>query len=390
MDKPEYTIWEVDSTRISESINSLKDILGGEYKFINTSSDKFDLIEFVDEKIDLIYLKGNSFEKLKDLVYFFREFNQLLEFIPILIEANEDIARKLICLENGGIIDYIAPDISDDVLQYRLKHVMNIVERTEELRKENYNYRTELRDNYERLEFEKKRSEQLLLNILPEETSRELMIHGSAKPQSYKKVSVLFTDFKGFTMTCEHLRPEQIIKELDYFFRKFDEIMEAHFGEKIKTIGDAYMCAGGIPMRNNSNPVDMVLVGLEMQQFMQDDNKRRKEQNLPEWHLRCGIHTGRLIAGVIGTKKFAYDIWGDAVNTAARMESSGEAGRVNISGATYNYVKEWFECTHRGKIYAKNKGEIDMYFVEGLKPEFSVDGDGRTPNESFAQVLAQL
>lgn len=386
----EYTVWEVDTNLVSESVNDIAEVANCEFKFISTSSDKFELIEFVDEKIDLIFLSGKEFEELKDLVYFFREFNQLLEFIPILVETTEEIGKQLLCLENGGIIDYFTFESDSEFKKYKFKHVLNIVERTAELRDENYNYRTELRDNYERLEFEKKRSEQLLLNILPEETSRELMIHGSAKPQSYKKVSVLFTDFKGFTTTCEHLKPEEIIKELDYFFRKFDEIMEAHFGEKIKTIGDAYMCAGGIPMRNNSNPVDMVLVGLEMQQFMEEDNKRRNAEELPEWHLRCGIHTGRLIAGVIGTKKFAYDIWGDAVNTAARMESSGEPGRVNISGETYECINTWFDCTYRGKVYAKNKGDIDMYFVDGLKPEFSVDGDGKTPNEAFAQVLAQL
>ncbi len=385
-----YTVWEVDTDKISESIEQIGQVSSGEFRFVHTTSDKFELIEFVDEKIDVIVIEGQDFEALQELVYFFREFNQLLEFIPILAVCTEDVARQILCLPNGGIIEFVDPNVDADVLSYRFRQIMNIVDRTAELRAENYNYRTELRDNYERLEFEKKRSEQLLLNILPEETSRELMIHGSAKPQSYRKATVLFTDFKGFTTTCEFLSPEKVIKELDFFFRKFDEIMETHFGEKIKTIGDAYMCAGGIPMRNNSNPVDMVLVGLEMQQFMEDDNVRRRAIGLPEWFLRCGIHTGRLIAGVIGTKKFAYDIWGDAVNIASRMESSGEPGKVNVSGETYHYVKEWFDCTHRGKIYAKNKGEIDMYFVNGLKPEFSVDGDGRTPNEAFAQVLSQL
>ena len=385
-----YTVWEVDSEKISGNISQIEQVSPGEYRFVRTSSDKFELIEYVDEKIDVIVLEGNNFDALQELVYFFREFNQLLEFIPIFIICHDDIGRQLTCLVNGGIIDYIDPRVDADTLSFRFRQIINIVDRTAELRAENYNYRTELRDNYERLEFEKTRSEQLLLNILPEETSRELMIHGTAKPQSYRKASVLFTDFKGFTTTCEFLSPEQVIKELDYFFRKFDEIMETHFGEKIKTIGDAYMCAGGIPMRNNSNPVDMVLVGLEMQQFMFDDNIRRRAAGLPEWHLRCGIHTGRLIAGVIGTKKFAYDIWGDAVNTASRMESSGEPGKVNVSGATYECVKEWFDCTYRGKIYAKHKGEIDMYFINGLKPEYSVDGDSRMPNEAFAQVLSQL
>jgi class 3 adenylate cyclase len=385
-----YIIWEVDTDIISKSIGAICKMAPGEYSFISTSSDKFELIEYVDEKIDLICITGTDYDKLKELVYFFREFNQLLEFIPIIVEAPENIAMQVINMENCGIIEPVPTGLGTDMLLFHLKKALNIVNRTAELREENYNYRTELRDNYERLEFEKKKSEQLLLNILPEETSRELMIHGSAKPQSYKRVSVLFTDFKGFTSTCERLRPEQVVKELDYFFRKFDEITEMHFGEKIKTIGDAYMCAGGIPMRNNSNPVDMVLVGLEMQQFMETDNIRRRNEGKAEWLLRCGIHTGRLIAGVIGTKKFAYDIWGDAVNTASRMESSGEPGKVNISGATYASIQEWFDCTYRGKIYAKNKGEIDMYFVNGLKPEYSVGGLGKIPNEAFAQVLSQL
>lgn len=214
------------------------------------------------------------------------------------------------------------------------------------------------------IEDEKERSEKLLLNILPYETAEELKEKGSATPKQYEMVSVLFTDFKGFTTIAEKLTPEQLVAELDQCFLEFDRIIDRHNLEKIKTIGDAYMCAGGIPVANTTNPVDVVKAGIEIKAYMDRMKAEREARGEDYWELRIGIHTGRVIAGVVGKNKFAYDIWGDAVNTASRMESSGEPGKVNISGETYNLVKDQFSCTYRGKIKAKNKGDIDMYFVE--------------------------
>lgn len=215
-----------------------------------------------------------------------------------------------------------------------------------------------------RISKEKKRSDELLLNILPEETAEELKATGSAKTKSFDSVSVLFTDFKNFTQASEKLSPEDLVKEINYCYSEFDKIVTKYGIEKIKTIGDAYMCAGGLPITNNTHFIDIVKAGIEMQQFISKNKKEREEKKLPFFELRLGIHTGPVVAGVVGTKKFAYDIWGDTVNTASRMESSGEVGKVNISGATYDLVKDKFKCIHRGKIQAKNKGEIDMYFVE--------------------------
>jgi class 3 adenylate cyclase len=213
------------------------------------------------------------------------------------------------------------------------------------------------------IEEEKEKSEKLLLNILPKETAIELMEKGYATPRQYDMVTVLFTDFKGFTTIAEQLTPAEIIKDLDDCFFAFDEICEKYNLEKIKTIGDAYMCAAGLPVPNTTNPRDAVLAGLEMQAFMEQWKEKKIAQGKHYFELRLGIHTGSVVAGVVGKKKFAYDIWGDAVNTAARMESSGEVGRVNISGATYQYIKDDFFCSYRGKVPAKNKGEVDMYFV---------------------------
>lgn len=211
---------------------------------------------------------------------------------------------------------------------------------------------------------EKKRSDELLLNILPEETAEELKATGSAKAKSFDMVSVLFTDFKNFTQASEKLTPEELVAEINYCYSEFDRIIQKYGIEKIKTIGDSYMCAGGLPTQNDTHAYDVVAAGLEMVAFIEENKKEKIAKGIPYFELRLGINTGPVVAGIVGIKKFAYDIWGDTVNTASRMESSGEIGRVNISGNTYEVVKDKFSCTHRGKIEAKNKGFIDMYFVE--------------------------
>ena len=212
----------------------------------------------------------------------------------------------------------------------------------------------------------KQLSDELLLNILPGEVAEELKAKGSADARHFDDVTVMFTDFKGFTRISEKLSPYELVAEIHTCFKAFDAIMNKHNIEKIKTIGDAYMCAGGLPVANTTHATDVVKAALEIQQFMQEHFLQRKKENKEPFEIRIGVHTGPVVAGIVGVKKFAYDIWGDTVNIASRMESSGEAGKVNISGRSYELVKDKFTCTHRGKIQAKNKGEIDMYFVESV------------------------
>jgi class 3 adenylate cyclase len=222
----------------------------------------------------------------------------------------------------------------------------------------------------EAIEREKQRADNLLKNILPEKTAEELKTDGVVKPVHYESVTVLFSDFKNFTRIAERMSPEALVKELDEYFRTFDAIMERHRLEKIKTIGDAYMCAGGLPEPNDTHALDTVKAALDMQQAIRDMAEQRTAQGKPYFEMRIGIHTGPVVAGVVGSHKFAYDIWGDTVNTAARMEQSSEPGQINISQTTWEQVKEQIPCTFRGKLPAKNKGEIAMYFVDDQRSGF--------------------
>ncbi len=216
------------------------------------------------------------------------------------------------------------------------------------------------------IEKEKDRSENLLLNILPAEIAEELKIKGKADAQDFDMVSILFTDFKGFTQASEKLTAKELIEEINVCFKAFDYICESHGVEKIKTIGDAYMAAGGLPIPSEDSIKNTVLAALEMQAFISNRIIEKDKLNEMSFKMRLGIHTGPVVAGIVGVKKFQYDIWGDTVNTASRMESSGETGRVNISEDTYAALKDDSEFTFesRGKIEAKGKGEIEMYFVE--------------------------
>lgn len=212
------------------------------------------------------------------------------------------------------------------------------------------------------IENERGKSDRLLRNILPEEIADELKARGHADPKLYDSATVLFTDFVNFTKLSANLPPEQIISELDECFLAFDEIIERHGLEKIKTIGDAFMCAGGIPVANQSHAEDAVRAAIEINQWLSDRNQKNPKAVFRE--MRIGIHTGPVVAGVIGKNKFAYDIWGDAVNLASRLEEQGEDGRINISQTTYHAIKDHFECTWRGQREVHNKGMVDMYFVE--------------------------
>ncbi|MCL6259022.1 AAA family ATPase [Aquiflexum sp. TKW24L] len=241
--------------------------------------------------------------------------------------------------------------------------------RINEKRLEEYNANLENKVNERTIDLqsEKEKTDELLLNILPMDIARELKEKGTAQAKKYESVSVLFTDFVGFSIIAENMSADELVSEIDYCFKEFDRIIQKYPIEKIKTIGDSYMAVGGLPVTNQTHATDVIHAAIEIRDFIEEHKKKKKAQNKPIFEVRIGVHTGNVVAGIVGLKKFAYDIWGDTVNLASRMESSSEAGKINISGITYELVKNQFVCTYRGKIMAKNKGEVDMYFVEGVK-----------------------
>lgn len=279
--------------------------------------------------------------------------------------------------------------------QVRLE--MKIADRTKEIRAQNVKIESQRKQLEEEknkvveqqrlLQIEKDKTEKLLRNVIPESTAEELKKTGSVSARAYKVVSVLFTDFVGFTKIAEHMNPTDLVRKLDVYFRKFDEIIVKNNLEKIKTIGDAYMCAGGVPVRNNTNPIDTCLAALQIQDYMRKHKNDGIINDTDYWELRLGINTGEVTAGVIGSERLAFDVWGATVNHAQRMEMLGEPGKVTITGNTFKLIEPYFECIFRGKAKTKSSGILDMYTVERIKPELSIDGEGIFPNDRFQQIV---
>jgi class 3 adenylate cyclase len=234
------------------------------------------------------------------------------------------------------------------------------------LKNENQRYEKTLRTRNKELGELNHKNEELLANILPPSIAKELKDKGEVKPKIYNHATVMFTDFYHFTDKAEKISAIELVYELDGYFKMFDRIISNYDIEKLKTIGDAYMCVTGIPKERPDHALDLIKAAIEIRNELGILNDERKQTGQDPWEIRIGIHSGPVVAGIIGETKFAFDIWGDTVNTASRMESSSEPGKINISESTYTLVKEQVKCVYRGKIEAKNKGEMSMYFVEDL------------------------
>lgn len=305
--------------------------------------------------------------------------------------------RVLVIIVLTGIGFYMYRRRIDKIRRQKVRLEIEVVKRTrqiteqskkiEEQKKKVEIQKGKIEHQKELLEKEKAKVEQLLLNILPEGTAEELKNKGRAKARYYRNVTVMFTDFVGFSKKAEDIKPQELVQRLDSYFTQFDEIIEKYDLEKIKTIGDSYMCAGGVPIRNKSNAIEVTLAALAIRNFMEKDETVAAKEGRDPWKIRIGINTGEVIAGVIGLKRFAYDIWGATVNQAQRMEQHGQPGTVNVSGNTYEFIAPYFECTYRGKIQTKHKGMLDMYYVRGIKPELSKHGKGIEPNSKFWKIV---
>ncbi|MGI9176847.1 MAG: adenylate/guanylate cyclase domain-containing protein, partial [Pirellulales bacterium] len=235
-----------------------------------------------------------------------------------------------------------------------------------------------------------RKTQELLYKVFPRQIADELASSGQSQPRHFDSVSVVFTDFVGFTKIAETMSPRELIDDLERYFLRFDQLLAACHMEKLKTIGDAYMAAGGVPEPNGSHAIDAALYAIGLREIVADIARNRQGSGLKPFPIRIGIHTGPLVAGVIGEQRFLYDLWGDTVNLASRMESGGAAGQINVSEATQRLVEPFFECTPRGQIEVKGKGAVGMFFLERLKPEFSADPAGLVGNERLQDEVARL
>jgi class 3 adenylate cyclase len=233
---------------------------------------------------------------------------------------------------------------------------------------------------------EQERSEELLRTIFPASIAADLKASRPVQPRHYDLATIMFADFTGFTRLTESTQPAALVQQLHQHFTRFDEIVERNRLETLKTIGDAYFCAGGLPEPNRTHAIDACLAALELQAYLAVSNRQREKLRMQPWKVRIGINTGPVVAGLVGKRRSTYDIWGDSVNVAQRLEAAAEPGRINISASTYHYVNKLFDLEPRGSIEVKNKPALEMFFVNRIKPEYAADPDGLAPNAAFWQA----
>jgi adenylate cyclase len=368
----EKKILIVDDT--PENITILSGLLATFQKMVATGGEK--ALELIrgDNPPDLVLLDVempglNGFEVCRQL-----KSDPETQRIPIIFLTGNLDKKMTVEGFKLGASDFMTKPFDPDELMVRITTQLELSDSRERLEGMVFQLETSsrlLKNSNEEvgrqrkaLEDERNRTDSLLLNILPEHVARELKEKGSITPRHYPIATVLFTDLAGFTKITKGMDPTALVDELNHLFVGFDRIIKQHNMEKIKTIGDGYMAVGGIPVQNSTNPVEAIEAAMELIAFVHSRREENVKNRLPPWEVRIGIHTGEIIAGVIGSNKFTYDIWGATVNIASRMESAGEPGKVNISGITYQLVKDKYRCVRRGNIEVKNMGKMEMYFAE--------------------------
>lgn len=395
----EFVIWVVEDDALLNNVIA-RSLQKSDFKCQSFLSGK-EVLDFIENKehqgglkplmlLDFLLDDMNAIELLKRL----KDIDMLFPFVIMTGFGDEKTAVELMKL---GAIDYVVKE--KFFVTTIVKVVHQAAEKLDTLSKLEQS-RRKLEESAEKLkllnkqinlqkialENEKAKTDKLLQTVLPKSIARELLEKGFTKPRQYENVSILFADVVGFSDLAKNTPPIELISRLDNYFYIFDEIIEQHGLEKIKTIGDCYMCAGGLPEENPENAIITVLTGLKIQDTIEKLKEEYSSEG-PEIRLRLGIHTGDVVAGVVGKIKFAYDIWGDAVNIASRIVEAGEKDKVNISQKTYSLIKDFFIFTKRGDILTKRDCPMKMYFVERLKPEYASDANGIVPNAKLMKML---
>ena len=316
--------------------------------------------------LDVIMPEINGVEVLRRL-----QSSACLQDLPvIMLSAMDEVQQAVQCIELGAQ-DYLTKPFNPVLLRARMNACMEKQRLRAEERRVSERLRTALRE----VEEQRQLAESLLRNILPARISEELRRSGHVNPKYFDDVTIVFTDFVGFSISTESMAADEMVEMLHEYFTAFDRVVKAYGMEKLKTIGDSYMFLGGMPPRTSSHAVDAVLACLELLHIVEGFRKRFPDA----WQVRVGMHTGPVIAGVVGVDKFAFDVWGETVNYSSRMESSGEPGRINLSERAYSRVKDFFECEPRGKIMTKEQRAVDMYFVKGVHPKLMRDLSATPP-----------
>jgi adenylate cyclase len=360
---------------IVDDIESNRDVLGRRLERegyqVTAAADGLQALALLGERsfdlvlLDIMMPGIDGFQVLKRM----KSDPTLREVPVIMISALDEIQSVVRCLETGAE-DYLTKPFDPVLLRARIGASLE----RKRLRDAQRAKTAELERAVEETEAQRRVSESLLRNILPVPIADELQSRGAVDPKYFEDVTILFADFVGFTSATENLAAEDLVNVLHTYFSAFDAITAAYQIEKLKTIGDSYMLAGGLPVRSPSHPVDVVLAAFEMVHAV--DKLATPET---PWKVRIGVHTGPVIAGMVGTKKFAFDIWGESVNFASRMESASQANRINVSSRTYSRVKDFFECESRGRVAIKEGREFEMYFVKGILPKLMAERSGSVP-----------
>ncbi|MFZ5554254.1 MAG: adenylate/guanylate cyclase domain-containing protein [Bacteroidota bacterium] len=354
--QPKVLIIE-DNPIVRKQLETILAPVYAELHFTNSVRKAIDLARYMEFAViltDVHTPDSNGFSLVHELLGKKKSAEQYV----ILTNSNEDEAENIIKAYNSGAVDYITKPFRAGIVRAKVELFIRLYKK-------------------------RKRIEHLLLNILPASVSEEIQENGKALPKRFGSATVMFTDFKAFSVKTLELAPVELVNQLDWYFNEFDKIISKYSIEKIKTIGDAYMCVCGVPVSVKEDALQMVMAANEIVNFMEKEKRRNIRAGKAYWELRIGIHTGPLVAGVIGKKKFAYDIWGNTVNIAARLEGASTPGKINISEETYKQVKNYFVCSSRGEIDAKYIGKVKMHFVESIRPEFSVERKGKLANDDL-------
>jgi PAS domain S-box-containing protein len=344
------------------------------------------------EYIQVLHNTDRNFFKNNKLLNFTRELytktgerKWVLSNITPLLDDNGNI-RQFIVIET----DITQQKELEEELIQREENTLTLTEHLESVKDYVEEQIESLNEQKNALEKAKEKSEEVLHKVLPYEVAIQLKKKGYATPRHYKKVTVIHINLRNFFDLSQTVPIEELVTELHENMVQFDNILERHYVEKIKTTGSIYLGAGGVPLRNRSNPIDVTLTAIEVRDVINAVNKARKEKGQEIFYAGIGIHTGKVIAGVVGKNKLSYDIWGDTVNISATIEHNADAGNIIISLSTYEEVKEYFKCRHYKKIVLSSAEELELYIVERIKPQYAADSEGKHPNAEFMQILSKL